>query len=219
VFANVDRVIAPSDYAARQLEKLGLPEGRTDVVPHYIPATAIADNSRADRGQFALAFGRLAPEKGFERAIDAAAIAGVPLRIAGEGPLERQLARRIERDGAPVTLLGKVPPDTLRDLLRRAAMVVVPTTGNETFGFAALEAMAAGVPVVAARAGALPEIAGDAACVPRGDALAMAARMQKLWEDPILRLDEGDAGIERARDAFGEERYVRALLAVYAGLR
>jgi glycosyltransferase involved in cell wall biosynthesis len=219
VFANVDRFIAPSDYAARQLEKLGLPEGRTDVVPHYIPATAIADNSRADRGQFALAFGRLAPEKGFECAIDAAAIAGVPLRIAGEGPLERQLARRIERDDAPVTLLGKVPPDTLRDLLRRAAMVVVPTTGNETFGFAALEAMAAGVPVVAARAGALPEIAGDAACVPRGDALAMAARMQKLWEDPILRLDEGDAGIERARDAFGEERYVRALLAVYAGLR
>jgi glycosyltransferase involved in cell wall biosynthesis len=219
VFANVDRFIAPSDYAARQLEKLGLPEGRTDVVPHYIPATAVADHSRAERGQFALAFGRLAPEKGFECAIDAAAISGVPLRIAGEGPLERQLARRIERGGARVTLCGKVPPDTLRDLLRQAAMVVVPTTGNETFGFAALEAMAAGVPVVAARAGALPEIAGDAACVPRGDALAMAARMQELWDDPVRRVDEGDAGIERARDAFGEERYVRALLAVYAALR
>jgi glycosyltransferase involved in cell wall biosynthesis len=219
VFANVDRFITPSRYAAGQLEKLGLPEGRTDVLPHYIPATAFADGSRADRGQFALAFGRLAPEKGFDCAIDAAAIAGVPLRIAGEGPLERDLAKRIERDQAPVELCGKVPADKLRDMLRRAAMVIVPTTGNETFGFAALEAMAAGVPVVAARSGALPEVAGEAACVPRGDALAMATRMDELWDDPQARADEGEAALARAREGFGEERYVRSLLALYAALR
>jgi glycosyltransferase involved in cell wall biosynthesis len=216
VFAGVDRFITPSTYAARQLETLGLPEGRTEVLPHYVPASSLADRSRADGGQFALAFGRLSPEKGFDCAVDAAAIAGVPLKLAGEGPLERELAARIERDHAPVELLGKVPADTLRDLLRGAAMVVVPTKGNETFGFAALEAMAAGVPVVATRAGALPEIAGDEACVPRGDALALAARMQALWADPQRRADEGDAGIARARDEFGEDRYLRALLALYA---
>jgi glycosyltransferase involved in cell wall biosynthesis len=218
VFENVDRFITPSAYAAGQLEKLGLPEGRTEVIPHYIPATAFAERSRADRGQFALAMGRLAPEKGFECAIDAASISGVPLRIAGEGPLERELARRVARDDAPVELCGKVPPDTLRDLLRRAAMVVVPTTGNETFGFVALEAMAAGVPVIAANAGALPEIAGAEACVPRGDALAIAARMGELWADPELRVDLGDAAIARAREGFGEDRYVRALLGVYGAL-
>jgi glycosyltransferase involved in cell wall biosynthesis len=218
VFANVDRFITPSRYAAGQLEKLGLPEGRTDVVPHYIPATAVADSSRADRGQFALAFGRLAPEKGFDCAIDAAAIAGVPLKIAGEGPLERELAKRIERNKAPVELCGKVPPDKLRDLLRRAAMVLVPTTGNETFGFAALEAMAAGVPVVASRSGALPEIAGEHACVPRADALAMATRMDELWDDPQARVAEGNAAIARAREGFGEERYVRSLLSLYRAL-
>jgi glycosyltransferase involved in cell wall biosynthesis len=218
VFANVDRFVTPSDYAARQLEKLGLPEGRTDVVPHYIGTTAVADRSLADRGQFALALGRLAPEKGFDCAIDAAAIADVPLRIAGEGPAERDLARRIERNEAPVELCGKVPPEKLRDMLRRAAVVVVPTTGNETFGFAALEAMAAGVPVVAARSGALPEIVGDDACVPRGDALALAARMRDLWDDPRRRVDEGDAGIQRARERFSEEAYVRRLLSLYRDL-
>src|SRR5436305_2902845 len=184
VFESVDRFVTPSRYAAVQLEKLGLPAGRTEVIPHYIPAPAFAEQTRADRGQFALAFGRLAAEKGFECAIDASAISGVPLKIAGEGQLEQELARRIEREHAPVELCGKVPPDTLRDMLRRAAMVVVPTAGNETFGFAALEGMAAGVPVIATRAGALPEIAGDAACVARGDALALAARMEALWEDP-----------------------------------
>src|SRR5437763_2256470 len=142
VFEAVDRFVTPSRYAAVQLEKLGLPAGRTDVIPHYIPAPAFAEQTRADRGQFALAVGRLAAEKGFECAIDAAAIAGVPLKIAGEGPLEQELRRRIEREHAPVELCGKVPPDTLRDMLRRAAMVVVPTAGNETFGFAALEGMA-----------------------------------------------------------------------------
>jgi glycosyltransferase involved in cell wall biosynthesis len=218
VFASVDRFITPSTYAARQLEKLGLPAGRTDVLPHYIPATAIFDGSRADEGEFALAFGRLSAEKGFDLAIDAAATAGVPLKIAGEGPVEPELAERIERQQAPAQLCGKLPPDALRGLLRRAAMVVVPTTGNETFGFAALEAMAAGVPVVASRAGALPEIVGDDACVPRGDALALAARMQELWNDPEQRAADGEAGIRRARDEFGEERYVRSLLALYRSL-
>jgi glycosyltransferase involved in cell wall biosynthesis len=214
-FAAVDRFITPSEYAAHQLETLGLPPGRTDVLPHYIATTAFTDRSLADRGQFALAFGRLAPEKGFDVAIDAAAIAGVPLRIAGEGPAERELARRIEREKAPVELCGKVPPEKLRDMLRRAALVVVPTSGNETFGFAALEAMAAGVPIVASRSGALPEIAGDSACVPRGDALAMGGRMRELWDDPRRRVDEGDAAIARARERFSEEAYVRGLLALY----
>ncbi|HEX4719719.1 MAG TPA: glycosyltransferase family 4 protein [Thermoleophilaceae bacterium] len=216
VFANVDRFVTPSTYAARQLEKLGLPEGRAEILPHYIPPAAVTDRSLAARGEFALAFGRLSAEKGFDVAVDAAAIAGVPLKITGEGPLERDLAQRIEREKAPVELCGKVPADRLRDLLRRAAMVVVPTKGNETFGFAALEAMAAGVPVIAARAGALPEIVGDAACVARGDALAVAARMRELWEDPQRRADQGAAAIARARDQFGEERYVRSLLALYA---
>jgi glycosyltransferase involved in cell wall biosynthesis len=218
VFANVDRFVTPSTYAARQLEKLGLPAGRTDVVPHYIPAAAFADRSLAHRGRFALAFGRLSAEKGFDCAIDAAAIAEVPLRIAGEGPVEADLRGRIVREKAPVELCGKVPPATLRDLLRRAAMVVVPTTGNETFGFAALEAMAAGVPVVATRAGALPEIVGDDGVVARGDALALAARMRDLWDDPVRRADEGDAAIKRAREDFGEETYVHHLLGVYARL-
>lgn len=219
VFASVDRFITPSRYAAGQLEQLGLPGGRTEVVPHYVPQTAFADGSQADRGEFALAFGRLAPEKGFGSAIEAAAVSGVPLKIAGEGPLERELAAQIERTGAPAELCGKLPPGELRDLLRRAAIVLVPSIGNETFGFAALEAMAAGVPVIASESGALPEIVGGDNCVLRGDALAMATRMEELWQSPPARRDEGEAAIARARERFGEDRYVRALLAVYAGER
>ena len=215
VFDAVDRFLAPSDYAAGQLAKLGVPSDRLDALPHYLPAPGFADGSRADRGEFALAFGRLAPEKGFDCAIDAAAIAGVPLRVAGEGPEEDALRARIARDEAPVELLGRVPEAKLRELIRRAAMVVVPSRGNETFGYAALEAMAAGVPVVASASGALPEIAGAESCVRRNDALALAGRMEDLWDDPARRVAEGEAALARARERFTESRYLAGLLRAY----
>jgi len=72
--------------------------------------------------------------------------------------------------------------------------------------------------VIATRAGALPEIVGPEHCVTRGDALALAARMEELWDDPARRVDEGEAAIARAAAEFGEERYVHRLLALYDSL-
>lgn len=215
VFEATDRFVAPSDYAAGQLATLGVPEEKLSALPHYLPAPAFADGSRADRGEFALAFGRLAPEKGFDCAVDAAAIAGVPLKVAGEGPDEQALRARVARDEAPVELVGRVSEEKLRELIRRAAMVVVPSRGNETFGLAALEAMAAGVPVVATESGALPEVAGSESCVRRNDALALAGRMEDLWDDPARRAREGEAALARARERFTESRYLDGLLRLY----
>jgi glycosyltransferase involved in cell wall biosynthesis len=83
--------------------------------------------------------------------------------------------------------------------------------------FAALEAMAAGVPVLASRSGSLPEVVGEERCVPRRDAAALAAAMGALWADPDRRRADGDALVARARERFGERRYVEELTAVYAG--
>jgi glycosyltransferase involved in cell wall biosynthesis len=202
VLEAVDRFVTPSRFAAAKLAELGLPD-RVSVVPNYLPS--FAHGSRADAGGYAVCIGRLAPEKGYETAIEAARIAGVPLKVAGDGPLRLEGAE----------LLGRV--EDVGALLAGAAMAVVPSVGPDVMPFAALEAMAAGVPVVASASGSLPEIVGEERCVPPRDAEALAGAMRALWHDPARRRADGEALLAIARERFSERRYVEELLAVYRG--
>lgn len=219
VLDAVDAFVAPSHHAAGQLARLGVPARRLHVVPHYVPDEAVVARSRAGEGSFVLYAGRLSEEKGVAVAVEAAVHAGVPLVVAGEGPLEGELRERTaSARTAAITLLGRVEREQLEGLLAQAAAVVVPSRWDETFGYTALEAMAAGVPVVASRTGALPEVVGEERCVPRGDVGALAGALRALWEDPARREAEGNALIARARERFGRERHVERLLSVYASL-
>jgi glycosyltransferase involved in cell wall biosynthesis len=215
VFESVARFAAPSRWAAGQLALLGVPADRLDVLPHYLPATELASGSGAHQGRYALAAGRLAPEKGLETAIEAAARAEVPLRIAGDGPAAAELAGQARERGAPVELLGRVPRAEMPGLLAGAAMLVLSSRCHEFSPFSVLEAMGAGLPVVATRSGGVPELIGADRCVPRGDAAAMADRMRALWGDLGWRREEGDALLARARENHSEERYLRDLLELY----
>jgi glycosyltransferase involved in cell wall biosynthesis len=216
VFAAVDRFVTPSEYARGQLAGLGLPPERVSVIPNYVPQ--FAERSRADEGRYAVAFGRLSPEKGFEVAVEAAALSGVPLKVAGDGALERALRAQTAALRGRVELLGQVDAAALAGLLRGAAMAVIPSLGGDVMPYAALEAMASGLPVIASSSGSLPEIVGAEHCVARGDARAMASAMTELWNDPARRLTQGEAMLDRARARFTEKGYTTALRAVYERL-
>ena len=78
---------------------------------------------------------------------------------------------------------GRVGPEELAELRRDAAVAVVPSRYAEILPLAALEAMAAGVPVVASRSGGLAELVPEEGLFAPGDVDALAARTRRLWGD------------------------------------
>jgi len=216
LFANVDRFIAVSSRTAARLRELGLPGSRTVTVPNFVRADALAADSESATGTFVLVSGRLVAEKGFDTAITAARGAGVPLVIAGVGPDEQRL--RALASGADVRFAGQLAEDELADLRARAALVLAPSRCEEHCPYAVLDALAAGVPVIASDLGGLPELVGTEAALPPNDPGAWTAALTELWSDPAQRLARGRSGLTRARQSFSEDRFYDTLMGVYADL-
>ena len=139
-----------------------------------------------------------------------------PLVVAcGVGPA-RDLSARLapELTGGRVSFATALDDASLAELYRHALAVVVPSR-NEGFGLPALEAMACGCPVVAARAGALPEVCGEAAdLLDPDDAAAWRDALRALRDRPGLRAARVASGLERAA-TLTWSRTARGLLEVY----
>lgn len=120
--------------------------------------------------------------------------------------------------GGQVTFRGPVANGVMHDELARAGVFVFASLWEEPFGMPVIEAMAAGLPVVVTRSGALPEIVEDGVSgiiVPRGDVAALAAAIGGLLADPAKRAAMGRAARLRAREHYGWDQCAARLLAFY----
>jgi len=218
--AHADAVIVPSEFARERLRTLGapLPWERVRVLPPPVRMRAEPEPEPGRVGRlggtnpYALVVARLSPEKGVDVAIEACRIAGMSLVVAGEGPERGALQEHArERD---VRFVGRVEEAELARLRAGAAIALAPSRSAETFGLAAAEAMAAGLPVVASRVGALPELVDEEGLVPAGDAGALAAAIGRLAGDRTA----GERALRRVRAMCAPELVAGALAEIYDGV-
>ena len=155
-----------------------------------------------------LSVGRLEPNKRLDRLLPLVAgltadFPSVTLRIVGEGPARPSLERAI-RDCSlsdRVILVGALAPAQVYDELRQADLFLFPSA-SETFGLAALEALAAGVPVIASDLPALREATGGHAdLLPPDDPITWQNTIRRLLTDRALRRTKGQAGHQWAAQA------------------
>ncbi len=205
--ANADAFVTPSAFAVARLRALRAPVGDVAIVPN--PVRALAERSRAAAGSYALVASRLSPEKGVDAAIEACRRAGVPLVVAGDGP--RAAALHAAAAGADVTFTGRVSAARMAELRAGAALAIVPSRCAENFPLAAVEALAAGIPLVATRVGGIPELAPADALVAPGDTDAMALAIAARYGDERA----GEDGRRRVAEVAGPQVVAPALAAVY----
>jgi glycosyltransferase involved in cell wall biosynthesis len=171
---------------------------------------------------YALVVARMSPEKGIDVAIEACRRVGIPLVIAGagidggaigassnSGPYRD--AAGMSANGEAVRFVGHVDDARLAELRAGAALALVPSRSAETFGMAAAEAMAAGLPVAGSRVGALPELLEEDGLAPPNDADALAAAIERVRADPRA----GERALARVRSLCSPPLVAAKLAEIY----
>src|SRR5262249_32289628 len=127
---------------------------------------------------------------------------------------------REQARGLPhVRFLGQVHPAALADLYRRAVAVLVPSLCYETFGLAAVEALAHGTPAVVRRHGALPEIVDQTGAGCSFAALEECRQsMDRLRTQPDLRVELGRRGLAAAREHWSADVHLGRYLGLIGSL-
>lgn len=164
-------------------ERIAQIYGRESEVVH--PPVEVDRFTVGEPEDYLLFVGQIVRHKRVDVAIEAAAMAGRPLKVVGQGPdLERL---RESHDGGGVEFLGAVSDERLADLYARCAALVVPNV--EEFGIAAVEAQAAGRPVVAVGRGGVTETVVDGTTGVLVEGEDAAALAEPLRDEDFGRFD------------------------------
>lgn len=235
LFARADALVVCSTFMRERLLALGAPAAKLHCIPNAIEPERIAWRERQPPGSEPvqlLSIGRLVPFKGLVQLLEALAkpalaSTALQLHLVGDGPLQTELRGRAEALGLGerVQFHGAQPREVVLGLLDRCDLYLAPAVidaeGNtETQGVALLEAMAAGLPVIASAVGGIPETLGEAAAalVPAGDADTLALAIRDHVARPQAWPALSRAGRQRVLEHYQHGQWLDRLEALYQSL-
>jgi len=155
---HIDKLVVPSQFYKQKLMEWGWPENKLVRIPNFVDHAISEQSFTVEEGDYFLFAGRLAPEKGVDTLIRAAARSGKRLRIAGTGPEEAALRALAQRENADVQFLGYLSGRALHQTLAGAKALVLPSEWYENAPVSILEAYALGRPVIGTDIGGIPEL-------------------------------------------------------------
>ena len=215
----VGAYVAPSRFCRDMHARAGLPSQRIFHRPNFL---AVDPGRRVERGSYALFVGRLTVEKGVLEMLAAwRELRHVPLRVVGDGPLHQQASKLIDSASLNVKLVGQRSHEETLAEIKGARFLVFPSRWHEPFGLTLLEAAACGVPAIAARVGAVPEIVSDG----RTGLLFDAENFEELvhaatwaWEHPGPLDEMGEQARRAYLENFTAEQSYERLMQIYRSI-
>jgi glycosyltransferase involved in cell wall biosynthesis len=215
-YRGVD-LFLPSSVFYRKLLRNQMPGAQVRVLRNGIEVESIIPSS--DDEGYILFFGRLSREKGVETLLKAhrRLPQSVPLKIMGTGPMETKLRQRYPN----AEFLGHKEGSTLREIIARAAFVVVPSEWFENCSMVILEAMALGKAVIGSRIGGIPEQVEDGVTgllFEAGNVGDLKAKMESLIGSPERRATMGVAARRKAEREYSYDSHGKQLLDIFSSL-
>jgi glycosyltransferase involved in cell wall biosynthesis len=236
VLRRMDRIVCVSIGQAQKVRRAGVAEHKIRVIHNAVRVERFDRPDPAGRGELESLFaqpprfivaaaGRLSPEKGFDVLIDAAACVvqqkrDVGFVVFGEGPRREPLEARIRSRGLDALFVLAGFRADLDRLFPHFDLLALPSH-TEGLPNVALEAMAAGVPIVATAVGGTPEVVDEGATghlVSAGDSAAFARRIVALASTPDRAREMGQLGRERVEREFSFDAQADCYRALFAEL-
>ena len=222
---NIELFLAPSRFVRDRLVEQGFDAGKITVLPLFAPQEFFSRQQADGQGGHVLSFGRLDESKDFDDLIRAFAelkIRGLKLKIAGEGPDRGRLEKLIKslRLEWQIELMGLQSRDQIKKLIAEAEIVVNCSKVHETFGLAALEAMAMGKAIIASKVGAIPELIKhrqNGLLYDAADAGDLKRQLELLLRDGRLRRRLASAA-RRTANAYRPEAHAKKLIGLFEKL-
>jgi glycosyltransferase involved in cell wall biosynthesis len=223
----VARFVGPCRFIVDKFAEHGFAKEKLRFVPNFFESAddAPADPAeiaalRAQFGRYVVFFGRLSAEKGVDLLIEAAADAGLPLIIVGDGPKRAELEAQAARRGAVTRFTGHLKGARLWAHVEAATAMALPSVWYEIAPKSILEAQARAKPVIATTIGGLPEMVEDGvtgflAKPSDGASLADCLRRLAAMDDEAIAA-MGARARTQALTQFTRDRYYREMVDIYA---